>query len=80
MYDGVANSIKQMCTGNFIFPILDAFLASRLVPLDKNPNSGAIGVGQVFRIIAGKIVISITKKDVVNAIYKENRYLRKMSL
>ena len=46
---------------------LEALMASRLVPLDKRPGLRPTGVGEVLRRIAGKIVISVTKKDVVKA-------------
>jgi len=62
-----ANSIKKMCRDEITDNSLEALMASRLVPLDKNPGLRPIGVGEVLRRIAGKIVMSITKEDVVNA-------------
>ena len=35
---------------------LEAFLACRLIPLDKNPGLRPIGIGKVLRRIAGKVV------------------------
>ena len=47
---------------------LKTFIASRLVPLDKNPNLRPIGIGEVLRRIAGKVVMSIVKDDVTKAV------------
>ena len=46
---------------------MEAFLACRLIPLDKNPGLRPIGVGEVLRRIAGKVVIKVVKEDVRNA-------------
>ena len=47
---------------------LETYIASRLVPLDKNPGLRPIGVGEVFRRIAGKVVMSIEKDDVPKSV------------
>ena len=62
-----ANSIKKMCTDEITDNSLEALMASRLVPLDKNPGLRPNGVGEVLRKIAGKIVMGIMREDVVNA-------------
>ena len=36
-----------------------------LIPLDKNPGLRPIGVGEILRRIAGKVVMYITKRDVM---------------
>ena len=41
-----------------------AFLACRLISLDKNPGLRPIGVGEVLRRIAGKVVMKVMKKDI----------------
>ena len=46
---------------------MEAFLACRLIPLDKNPGLRPIGVGEVLRRIAGKVVIKVVKEDVRKA-------------
>ena len=49
-------------------PPLESFLAAcRLVPLDKNPGLGAIGVGKVLRRITGKVRMKVVKKDIKKA-------------
>ncbi len=63
----LANVIKKICVENINDNSLEALMASRLVPLDKQPGLRPIGVGEVLRRIAGKIVMSVTKKDVVEA-------------
>ena len=43
---------------------LEAFMASRLIPLNKNPGARPIGVGEALRRITGKVVMYIANKDV----------------
>ena len=65
-----AEIIKKVCTTK-IQPDADstsieieAFLACRLIPLDKNPGLRPMGVGEVLRRIAGNIVMTVVKEDV----------------
>ena len=37
----------------------------RLIPLDKNPGLRPTGVGEVLRRIAGKVIVSVLKEDVI---------------
>ncbi|XP_057307912.1 uncharacterized protein LOC130645822 [Hydractinia symbiolongicarpus] len=46
---------------------LEAFVACRLIPLNKNPGLRPIGVGEVLRRIVVKIVMNISKNDVIKA-------------
>ena len=46
---------------------MEAFIASRFIPLNINPGLRPIGVGEVLRRIAGKVVMNILKKDVMHA-------------
>jgi len=57
----------KMCRDKIIDNSLEALMASRLVPLDKKPGVRLIRIGKVLRRIAGKIVMIITKEDVINA-------------
>ena len=43
---------------------LEAYLACRLVPLDKSPGLRPIGIGEVIRRILGKSFMTIVKEDV----------------
>ena len=68
-----ANVIKKICTERL--PVdttkdetpLEAFLACRLIPLDKNPGLRPIGVGKVLQRIAGKVVMKVVKEDIKKA-------------
>ena len=47
--------------------LLEPLVASRLIPLDKNPGVRPIGVGEVLRRIIGKVVSRITINDIREA-------------
>ena len=47
---------------------LEAILVNRLIPLDKNPGLRPIGVGEVLRRIAGKVIVSHLKEDVMHSV------------
>ena len=47
---------------------IEAFLANRLVPLDKCPGIRPIGIGEVLRRIAGKVFMSVVKGDVQDSV------------
>ena len=72
----LALATKQMCIekveiehheGESPTSSLEAFLACRLIPLDKNPGLRPIGVGEVLRRIIGKVVMQVLRKDVQEA-------------
>lgn len=44
---------------------LYTFLASRLIAIDKLPGVRLIGIGEVFRRIVGKAVLSVIKDDIL---------------
>ena len=44
---------------------MEAFIACRLIPLNKYPGLRPIGVGEVLRGIAGKVLMKTLKKDVM---------------
>ena len=47
---------------------IEPLVANRLIPLDKGEGAvRAIGVGEVLRRIGGKYIMSVAKKDVVDA-------------
>ena len=68
-----AKFVKSLCTTNIHLEntgsekSLEAFTANRLIPLNKNPGLRPIGVGEVLRRIAGKVVMYVSKKDVKEA-------------
>ena len=69
-----ANVIKKTCKEKL--PVdttkdetpLEAFLACRLIPLDKNPGLRSIGAGEVLQRIAGKVVMKVVKEDIKKAL------------
>ena len=63
-----AEVIKKMCREKINDKSLESFLACRLVPLDKKPGLRPIGIGEILRRIAGKVVMSISKNDVMNSV------------
>ena len=46
---------------------LAAFLACRLIPLDKQPGVRPIRIGEVLRRVIGKIVMKLPRKDILKA-------------
>ena len=63
-----AEVIKKLCTVENQSISLEAFLANRLIPLDKNPGLRPIGIGEVLRRIAGKVIVSHLKEDVIQSV------------
>ena len=68
-----ANFTRTLCSRNLNTSIndfgdtLEAFITNHFIPLNKNPGIRPIGVGEVVRRIAGKVVMDIAKKDVQQA-------------
>ena len=46
---------------------LEAYTASRLIPLDENLDFRPIGVGEVLRGIVGKAILSVIKLEIVSS-------------
>ena len=63
-----AKVIRKLCAVSNLHHSLDAFLACRLIPLDKNPGLRPIGVGEILRRIAGKAVVSVVREDILNSV------------
>ena len=59
---------RTLCT-QYIDPMtIEPMVANRLIPMDKGEDAfRLIGVGEVLRRICGKCVMSVAKKDVVEA-------------
>ena len=60
----LANVAKKLCVESNQTDSLEAFLASRLAPLDKN----SIGVGEVVRKIIDKPVVRTLKEDIIRSV------------
>ena len=58
----IAKMAEILCQGRSA-NYLAAFLACRLIPLDKQPGVEAIGIGEVLRQVIGKIVMKLLRKD-----------------
>ena len=61
-----ANVVKKLCTGLIETQTIEFLLCCRLIPLGKNPGLRPIGVGEVLRRIAGKVILSVLKNDVID--------------
>ena len=59
---------KKLCATGDLSSSLEALLACRLIPLDKNPGHRPIGMGEVLRRIASKVVASPIREDIVSAV------------
>ena len=56
---------RDLCINEVEDPeTLEALLACRLIPLDKNPGLRPIGIGETLRRILGKAVKSVLRQDV----------------
>ena len=65
--DSFARFIRVLATKDVESEHISAFLASRVVPLDKKPGIRPVGVGETIRRIAGKCVSMILKTDITDA-------------
>ena len=63
----VADFARRIITEHVDPVSLQAFLACRLIPLDKNPGVRPIGICEVVRRIVGKAVMAENKTDVMQA-------------
>ena len=64
----LANVAKLLCVESHQTNSLEVFLASRLIPLDKNPGIQPTGVGEVIRRIIGKAVVHTHKEDIIRSV------------
>ena len=66
----VAAFARKMCVSGLdpdSLRSLEAFIACRLIPLDKNPGVRPIGVGEVLRRIVGKAVVFVIKPEIMSS-------------
>ena len=61
-----ADMTKRLCRDNTV-KHLEAFLACRLIPLDKQPGVRPIEIGEILRRVIGKIVMKLLKRDILKA-------------
>ena len=65
--DSLACCARRLATKYVNPSSLEAYLASRLVPLAKNPGVRPIGIGEVIRRVIGKAILSIIGNDIQEA-------------
>ena len=63
-----AEVIKKLCTTEDLSSSIEALLACRLIQLDKNPGLWPIGIAEVLRRIASKVVVLHIREDVISAV------------
>ena len=67
----IAEVAKKLCTNDIDTENgqLDAYVACRLIPLDKDGAGGIrpIGIGEVLRRIIGKAIVQIIKPDILKS-------------
>ena len=63
----IAEVIKKLYTTH-VSPSLEPFLACRLIPLDKNPGLHPISIREILCGIAGKVIVSHIRKDLVSSV------------
>ena len=64
----LATLTRLLCTNVQASTSLEALMACRLIPLNKNPGLRPIGVGEVLRRIIGKSVANVLKSDVKHSV------------
>ena len=57
---------KRLCTTCVNPDHLSAFVACRLIPLDKRPGVRPIGIGEVHRRIIAKAILVLLKQDILD--------------
>ena len=65
--EAMAAAARRMCTEYVDPQSLAALLANRLMPMDKNPGTRPVGIGEVPRRIFGKAVVRLLRADIKNA-------------
>ena len=58
---------RRLCSEDVHSDAISAFVASRLIPLDKSPGVRPIGIGDVVRRIIGKAVLMVLKNEIQDA-------------
>ena len=66
--EAIGNMTKQLCSDKLSDPeSVEALMACRLIPRDKNPELRPIGIGEVLRRIIGKAVSRTLRTDIQSA-------------
>ena len=63
----IAAFARRLCT-EYVDPItIRAFVACKLIPINKNPGVRPIGVCEVLRRLVGKVIMMVVGNDVLKA-------------
>ena len=65
--DALAASARRLATEHVDPVTLEAYVASKLIPLDKDPGVRPIGIGEVVRRIIGKAILALIRSDIQEA-------------
>ena len=65
--DQIATFARKIASETLDPDSLDAYVACRLIPLNKNPGIRPIGIGEVLRRIVGKAVVWCLKDEIQEA-------------
>ena len=68
LYRAFAEVIKEIYSIENQSASLEAFLACWLIPLDKNPGLRPTGIGEALRHIAGKVVVTHFRTEIVTSV------------
>ena len=63
----VAALARKLNTDKIASSCMQAFVAGRLIPLDKLPDVGPIGIGKVLRRIVSSATMTVLKTELVAA-------------
>ena len=63
----IAKFTKLTATKTFHPDLLEPYVSSRLIALDKNPGVRPIGIGEVLRRIVGKVISHHCRQEIKNA-------------
>jgi len=65
--DEIALFARNLATKSYHPSLIEAYVASRLIPLDKHPGIRPIGIGEVLRRIVGKIISRSATQEIKKA-------------
>ena len=67
VFNALAAVSHRLCSEDIHSDAISAFVASRLIPLDKSPGVHPIGIGDVARRMIGKAILMVLKKEIQDA-------------
>ena len=65
--NAMAALARRLCTSSVHPESLSAFVACRLIPIDKSPGVRPIGIGEVPRRIIAKSILKVVSNDIQEA-------------